>query len=362
MIEKDFILQRFQKIIVTGGAGFIGSALIRRLLNSKNNCKIFNIDKLNYASNLLDIENSNQAKGRYIHLKVDLINNEEINKLIIKINPDIIIHLAAESHVDRSLNNPRVFVDSNIIGTFNLLEAARLNWNKLNDVNKNLFRFINISTDEVFGSLGENGLFSEDSPYSPNSPYSASKASSDHLVKAWHKSFKLPTIITNCTNNYGPYQFPDKLIPLVIVKALQKKHIPIYGDGSNIRDWLFVEDHIDAILKVCQFGNIGKSYCIGGNCEKSNLEIVNTICSLLNKYKPNADIKYESLIRHVEDRPGHDKRYGLNTDLIKKELNWVPKHNFDEALEKTVLWYLKNIHWIKSIMSETKYHGERLGL
>ena len=349
-------MQKFQKILVTGGAGFIGSALIRRLLNFKSDIKIFNIDKLNYAGDLYKV------KDKHFHFNIDLTNYDEIKKLICQINPDIVIHLAAESHVDRSLESPKAFIDSNIIGTYNLLESVRSNWNKLNDIKKKIFRFVHISTDEVFGSLGEKGLFSEDSPYSPNSPYSASKASSDHLVKAWNKSFGLPTIITNCTNNYGPYQFPDKLIPLVILKALQKKQIPIYGDGSHIRDWLFVEDHIDAILKVCQFGKIGKSYCIGGNCEKSNLELVTSICSLLNKYKPDSNMEYKSLISHVEDRPGHDKRYALNTDLIKKELGWVPNHNFDDALDKTVLWYLKNMHWVELMMSKNKYFGDRLGL
>ena len=340
-------------ILITGGAGFIGGCLIRKLLTFKD-FKIFNLDKLGYASDQTGIKqlfekNIVSSSTKYKLINADLCNNKEIETIVDQIKPNLIMHLAAESHVDRSIRNPKTFIESNIIGTFNLLEASRIYFEKLIPSEKNNFRFHHISTDEVFGSLDTNGFFDENTSYDPRSPYSASKASSDHLVRAWHNTFNLPILLTNCSNNYGPWQFPEKLIPVVINKALDNKPIPVYGNGSNIRDWLFVEDHVDALLKVAMKGNIGETYCIGGNNEKTNLEIVKFICKNLDN-KLNQDMSKLSLITFVEDRPGHDKRYAIDSTKINKELNWEPKFGFEKGIDITIDWYIENKSWCKKFI------------
>ncbi len=348
------------KVLITGGAGFIGGCLVRRFLDFHENVTIFNLDKLSYAS---DLEGINKFKNneQYFLIKVDLNNSLDIRKAIKEIDPDIIFHLAAESHVDRSIDNPKIFVESNIIGTFNLLEATREHWTNLQDSRKNEFRFLHISTDEVFGSLGEIGSFNEKTAYDPRSPYSASKAASDHLTNAWFHTYKLPIIKTNCSNNFGPYQFPEKFIPIIINKALNNSTIPIYGDGQNIRDWLYVEDHIDALILIAQEAEIGSSFCIGGNNEKSNFEVVNIICEFLDR-KISRESKYSDLISFVKDRPGHDKRYSINSELLSKTLGWEPSHSFEEGINKTIEWYLANQKWCANILSNSGYSGERIGL
>ena len=347
------------KILVTGGAGFIGGCLIRRFLNETSS-KVFNIDKLSYASDLSGIEECKNNKNHFL-LKVDLSNYKETEKAVLQADPDLIIHLAAESHVDRSIENAKPFIESNIIGTFNILEIARNHWHNLGISRKKIFKFIHVSTDEVFGSLGEKGLFSEKTPYDPRSPYSASKAASDHLVSAWFHTYDFPIIKTNCSNNFGPYQFPEKLIPVVILKALEGFPIPIYGNGANIRDWLYVEDHIDALIAVINRGRIGQSYCIGGNNEKTNLDIANTICLELDKKLPRGE-SYQNLIKFVLDRPGHDKRYAIDSTRIKEELGWAPKNSFDSAISKTLDWYLNNRHWCKKVAKNANYDGKRIGM
>ena len=354
------MINNFKKIIITGGAGFIGGALIRNLLK-KSDSEIFNIDKLGYASNLKGIEGIKGSRNHYKFLKINLNDKNSIEDLISEIKPDLIIHLAAESHVDRSISSPSYFIESNILGTFNLLEATRKYLDKSEKLKKDIFRFHHVSTDEVFGTLNKNEFFDESSQYSPRSPYSASKASSDHLVRSWHHTYGIPIVITNCSNNYGPYQFPEKLIPLTILKALNNENIPIYGDGSNERDWLFVDDHIDAIKKCVMHAEIGETYCIGGNSTKTNLEVVKAICFLLNKIKPS-DRSYEDLITFVEDRPGHDERYAIDNTKICEKLNWKPNYSFEDGLEITVKWYLNNLEWCKSIMKKSGYTGKRLGI
>ena len=360
-----FLNESVQRVLITGGAGFIGGSVIRRLLGSSS-IKIFNLDKLGYASDLSGINNllkknaSKKNKPIYEFLKIDLTKFNDVKSAIIHANPDLVIHLAAESHVDRSIDNPSNFIESNILGTFNLLEAIRIHWENLSDDRKSTFKMHHISTDEVFGSLDENGSFSETTPYAPRSPYSATKASSDHLVDAWHHTYGLPVITTNCSNNFGPWQFPEKLIPLVITKAMNKKTIPLYGDGSNVRDWLFVDDHVDGILLAATMGKPGKKYCIGGFGEKSNKEVVLKICNLLDKIHPISS-PYSSLIKNVEDRPGHDKRYSIDSSLIRNELNWKPNHTFEAGLEKTVEWYVRNMNWCKKILKTSGYTGSRLG-
>ena len=349
----------YKKLLITGGAGFIGGALIRRLLTNKK-YKIFNIDKLSYASDLSGIHNTEGAKDRHFFYKLDLRNKDLLNNALEEIEPDLIINFAAESHVDRSIDNPSNFIESNILGTFNLLECARNYWDNLNKSKKKSFRFHHISTDEVYGSLGDVGKFNENTKYSPRSPYSASKASSDHLVNSWFHTYGLPTVITNCSNNFGPYQFPEKLIPLSILKAFKGEKIPLYGDGSNIRDWLFIEDHIDAILLVALKGEIGKSYCVGGYGEKTNKEVLNSICKLMDKYYPKS-YSHLSLIKYVKDRPGHDQRYAIDSSLIKKELGWIPKTDFNQGILITIKWYLENIDWCNLVMKNSGYLGGRLG-
>ena len=327
-------------IIVTGGAGFIGSNFILRWLE-KFDEDILNIDNLSYAAdlnNLKDIEHN----LNYSFKKLNIQNQDEITTLILESKPRAILNFAAESHVDRSIEGPKNFIHSNIVGTYSLLEASLQYWNSLGEKEKDNFRFFHISTDEVFGSLNMSDEKStEESPYRPNSPYSASKAASDHLVRAWHHTFELPTLISNCTNNYGPHQHQEKLIPLIITNALENKNLPIYGDGKNIRDWLYVEDHCEAIIKILENGKPGETYNIGGSCEKNNLEVVSEICKILDSIKPKQDgSSYKEQIEFVKDRPGHDFRYSLDTSKIKKDFNWKPKESFSSGLEKTVQWYL----------------------
>jgi dTDP-glucose 4,6-dehydratase len=349
------------KIFVTGGAGFIGSAVIRNIINTRPKWSVVNIDKLTYAGNL-DSLNSVSGDPRYTFKKVDICDRQGIKALFDEHKPDGIMHLAAESHVDRSIDGPGEFIQTNIIGSYTLLECARSYWSGLQDEKKRAFRFHHISTDEVYGSLGDTGFFTENTPYQPNSPYSASKASSDHLVRAWHETFKLPVVTTNCSNNYGPYHFPEKLIPLMILNALDLKSLPVYGKGDNVRDWLYVDDHAEALLTVFEKGKVGETYNIGGNNEKQNLEVVHTICDLLNQMKPRKDGKsYRDLITYVADRPGHDKRYAIDASKIMSELNWKPKETFESGIKKTVAWYLDNSQWCRRVQ-DGSYRRERLGL
>ena len=342
-------------ILVTGGCGFIGTNLIRKLLNDKNNY-IVNIDKITYASNqqgLKDIDTSN-----YILKKIDIANNRAIRRLILTTKPDYIFHLAAETHVDRSIDSPNVFISSNVLGTYNLLTSSYEYWAKLSKNKKNNFRFIHISTDEVYGSLKDKDpKFKELNRYKPNSPYSASKASADHLVRAWHMTYGLPAIITNTCNNYGPFQFPEKLIPLVINKCLNNKDIPVYGNGKQIRDWIYVDDHISALLTVLKKGKVGDQYNIGSNCELKNINVVKDICKIMDSILPKKK-KYSNLITSVQDRPGHDFRYAINNNKIRS-LGWKPKFNWLDGLKKTVTWYLDNRN--EFVIKSNDYSGERLG-
>ena len=359
------LLGNRRRILITGGAGFIGGHLVKRLIKNSDSI-VFNIDKLSYASDNFSINKElekigNNAHRRYKLLKTDLSNKLQLKDAFSFADPDIIFHLAAESHVDRSIDNPEQFIDSNIIGTYNLLELSRDHFEKLESIRKEYFRFHHISTDEVFGSLEEKGFFSEESSYNPRSPYSASKAASDHLVKAWNHTYQLPIILTNCSNNFGPWQFPEKLIPIIILKALSGEKIPIYGDGSNIRDWLFVEDHINGLILAATKGIIGESYCIGGSNEKSNIEIAKEICLLLDQ-KLNKRKSHKDLIEMVKDRPGHDQRYAIDSSKIRNKLDWEPKYQFKEALDITINWYLNNISWVNRIKKRNGHTGKRLGL
>ncbi len=342
-------LNKPKRILITGGAGFIGGCLVKYLLRNSD-FMIFNLDKISYCSDNKSIEELIKSLGisklsKYSFLKVNLLEYEPLLSAIELVDPDVVIHLAAESHVDKSIFDPRTFVESNIIGTYNILEACKKHFENLDKKRRKEFIFHHVSTDEVYGSLGKKGTFSEDSKYMPNSPYSASKASSDHLVKAWNSTYGLPVVITNCSNNFGPYQFPEKLIPVTITKALRNQSIPIYGDGSNVRDWLYVEDHIEAILLVAFFGIRSKTYCIGASNEKTNLELVEEICSLLDILKPKNE-SYKQLISFTKDRLGHDQRYSIDASLIRRELGWIPKYTFEEGLHKTIKWYLENEAWI----------------
>ena len=348
------------KIFVTGGAGFIGSAVIRHLISDTDDV-VINIDKLTYAGNLeslADVESS----PRYVLERTDICAGPVIRKLFEKHRPDAVLHLAAESHVDRSIDGPAAFIYTNIIGTYTLLEEALHYWRSLNEEKRTRFRFHHVSTDEVFGSLGQTGLFDEKYPYQPNSPYSASKASSDHLARAWQHTYGLPVIISNCSNNYGPYQFPEKLIPLAIMNALEGRAIPIYGSGDNIRDWLYVDDHVRALRLILGNGRIGGSYNVGGNNEKTNLEVIRVVCLLLDELLPDSPYRpHTSLIEFVTDRPGHDKRYAIDATRIRRELDWQPSETFESGLRKTVKWYLDNQPWCQRALGG-RYHGERLGL
>ncbi|MDP5132331.1 MAG: dTDP-glucose 4,6-dehydratase [Paraglaciecola sp.] len=351
-------------ILVTGGAGFIGSAVIRNLIKNTEN-KVVNVDKLTYAGNLHSLE-SISNNSRYSFAQVDITNSSAIEKVLLEHRPDVIMHLAAESHVDRSIDGPGAFINTNIVGTYMLLEQARKYWTNLKIEKKSRFKFLHISTDEVFGDLqGEDDLFTEKSSYSPSSPYSASKASSDHLVRAWQRTYGLPVIVTNCSNNYGPYHFPEKLIPLMILNALAGKPLPVYGNGNQIRDWLYVEDHARALCKVVTEGVVGETYNIGGHNEKQNIDVVKTICSILEDLAPiqhsTLNIpNYESLITFVKDRPGHDLRYAIDASKIERELGWKPEETFETGLRKTVQWYLNNKDWWQAVL-DGSYQMERLG-
>ncbi|MFV5494886.1 dTDP-glucose 4,6-dehydratase [Acinetobacter towneri] len=338
-------------ILVTGGAGFIGSAVIRHIMQNTNN-HILNIDKLTYAGNLESLKEIDQHSN-YEFKQIDICDTEQITAAIDAFRPDAIMHLAAESHVDRSIDGPAAFIQTNIVGTYTLLEAARKYWMGLDAEAQQNFRFHHISTDEVYGDLeGTTDLFTETTSYAPSSPYSASKASSDHLVRAWHRTYGLPIIVTNCSNNYGPYHFPEKLIPLMILNALDAKPLPVYGNGQQIRDWLFVEDHARALYKVMTEGVVGETYNIGGHNEKQNIEVVKTICKILDELKPQASGQaYESLITFVKDRPGHDLRYAIDATKIQNELGWTPAETFETGIRKTVEWYLNNQEWVAHIQS-----------
>ena len=355
-------------IIVTGGAGFIGSAVIRELITNTDH-NVVNLDKLTYAGNLESLKTIDQ-NPRYAFEQVDICDAQGVKAVFEKHQPDILMHLAAESHVDRSIDGPGVFIQTNVVGTYTLLDQARAYWNQLDGDKKANFRFYHISTDEVYGDLPHPDdvdesekanlpLFTETTAYEPSSPYSASKASSDHLVRAWQRTFGLPTLVTNCSNNYGPYHFPEKLIPLVILNALEGKPLPIYGKGNQIRDWLYVEDHARALIKVATEGKIGETYNIGGHNEKQNLEVVQTICTILDEVRPK-DTKYVEQITYVADRPGHDMRYAIDASKIQKELGWTPQETFESGLKKTVQWYLENKSWCNHVQ-DGSYQRERLG-
>lgn len=341
------------KILVTGGAGFIGSAVVRHIINNTTD-SVINLDKLTYAGNLEslgDVSNN----PRYSFEQVDICIRTELDRVFNQYQPDAVMHLAAESHVDRSIDGPAAFIETNIIGTYQLLEASREYWKNLPEIRKGAFRFHHISTDEVYGDLeGPEDLFTETTPYAPSSPYSASKASSDHLVRAWRRTYGLPTIVTNCSNNYGPYHFPEKLIPLVILNALEGKPLPVYGKGNQIRDWLFVEDHARALYKVITEGVIGETYNIGGHNEKQNIEVVTKICELLDELQPAKNIpvkSYQELISFVKDRPGHDIRYAIDAGKIQRELCWQPEETFESGIRKTVEWYLQNLDWAHRVQA-----------
>ncbi len=348
-----------KKILITGGAGFIGGCLVRTLLRGTNS-RIYNLDYMGYASDLSWLAEFKDIESRHKHLLVDLNNEQDTFLALEKADPDIIFHLAAESHVDRSIDNPVSFVRSNIIGTFNLLQASLKHFNKLNKKRKSEFRLLHVSTDEVFGTLNYNKSFTEESNYSPRSPYSATKASSDHLVNAWHHTYGLPVVMTNCSNNYGPYQFPEKLIPLAINKALNNQTIDLYGDGKQIRDWLYIDDHVNALLRAAIDGKIGEKYCIGGHNAKTNREIISLICECLDICKPQ-NKKYSSLIRYVKDRPGHDRRYSIDASKIKNQLQWDTKYEISEGIRNTVNWYIDNQKWCETVLRKANYGGERLG-
>jgi dTDP-glucose 4,6-dehydratase len=348
-----------RRFLVTGGAGFIGSAVVRHLMEETSH-EVCVVDKLTYAGNLDNLA-SVASNSRYSFKHSDICDAPAMHQICGSFQPDIIMHLAAESHVDRSIDGPGAFIETNVMGTYVLLQCARYYWESLAPVGQARFRFHHVSTDEVFGSLGGQGLFLETSPYQPNSPYSASKASSDHLVRAWHHTYGLPAVISNCSNNYGPYHFPEKLIPLTILNALEGKPIPIYGDGCNIRDWLYVEDHARALVQIAVSGRVGENYNVGGASEKTNLEVVHGICQLMDEMVPDgAGEPHERLITNVADRPGHDRRYAIDAGKIKRELGWQARETFDTGLRKTVRWYLDNSHWWKRIRSGL-YRGERLG-
>ena len=347
------------RIFVTGGAGFIGSALVRHLIEDTDHA-VLNFDKLTYAGTLSTVDGVAKS-NRYEFVQGDICDRAAVEAAIQRFRPDVVTHLAAESHVDRSIDGPDAFIQTNLVGTFTMLSAARGYWQGLEGEAKNAFRFHHISTDEVYGSLGETGLFTEDTPYDPRSPYSASKAGSDHLVSAWGHTYGLPVLITNCSNNYGPYHFPEKLIPLMIVKALAGETLPVYGKGDQVRDWLYVEDHVRALRRVFETGKVGRTYNVGGNNEKQNIEVVQTVCVILDRMRPRGDGKsYAEQIGYVADRPGHDKRYAIDASRIRDELGWEPAETFESGIEKTVAWYLANEDWWRPLV-EAKA-SERRGI
>ena len=346
-------------ILITGGAGFIGSALIRHLLNNTEH-HVLNLDKLTYAGNLESLA-SVADHPSYRFVQADIADSTAVSQALAEFQPDAIMHLAAESHVDRSIDGPTAFIQTNIVGTYALLEATRSYWSQLDPARKAAFRFHHISTDEVYGDLhGVDDLFTETTPYAPSSPYSASKAASDHLVRAWQRTYGLPVLITNCSNNYGPYHFPEKLIPLVILNALDGKPLPVYGNGQQVRDWLYVEDHARALLKVVSEGKVGETYNIGGHNEQKNLHVVESICALLDELAPRQSGSYKEQISFVSDRPGHDLRYAIDASKIERELGWKPAETFASGLRKTVLWYLDNLDWCRRVQ-DGSYQRERLG-
>ena len=348
------------RILVTGGAGFIGSAVVRQLIR-ETDADVINVDNLTYAGNLDSLaEARDDPRHRFEH--VDICDAGQMARVFDEHRPDAAIHLAAESHVDRSIDGPGEFIRTNVQGTFTLLHAARTYWQALGEVERSAFRFLHVSTDEVYGSLGPTGLFTEETPYQPNSPYSASKAASDHLARAWFHTYGLPTLVTNCSNNYGPYHFPEKLIPLVILNALAGKALPIYGRGDNVRDWLYVDDHARALRLVLERGRVGATYNVGGHNERTNLEVVRAICSLLDEFRPESPhAPHAALIAHVADRPGHDRRYAIDAGKIGRELGWKPAETFESGLRKTVRWYLDHDDWCRDVLSGG-YRQERLGL
>jgi dTDP-glucose 4,6-dehydratase len=350
------------KILVTGGAGFIGSAVIRHILNDTSD-SVVNVDMLTYAGNLESLPDAEKSES-YAFEQVDICDFGALEAVFQKHQPDAVMHLAAESHVDRSIDGPATFIQTNLVGTFNMLEVARQYWKSLDEAKQSAFRFHHISTDEVYGDLeGTDDLFTEETSYEPSSPYSASKAGSDHLVRAWGRTYGFPVLVTNCSNNYGPYHFPEKLIPLMILNALEGKPLPVYGDGLQIRDWLFVEDHSRALYKVVTEGKVGETYNIGGHNEKANIEVVKTICTLLEELVPNKPQgvnQYQDLITYVTDRPGHDVRYAIDASKIERELGWTPEETFESGIRKTVEWYLNNREWWMRVL-DGSYSRERLG-
>jgi len=345
---------------VTGGAGFIGGNFVHMLME-QGDYRVINLDLLTYAGHLETIEAFKEHPD-HLFIHGDIGDKILVKKVLLEYEPHAIVNFAAESHVDRSIDSPAEFMNTNVLGTFQLLEATREHWNNLPNDAQQAFRFLHVSTDEVYGSLGDEGYFTEETPYAPNSPYAASKASSDHLVRAYHHTYGLPTIITNCSNNYGPYHFPEKLIPLIISNALSGKALPVYGDGQNVRDWLYVEDHCQGLFRALTAGKVGEKYNIGGNAEKTNIDVVKTLCRLLDEAVPESPFKpHEQLITFVKDRPGHDKRYAIDATKIREELGWTPQENFDTGLKKTIQWYLSNRNWCDSVMANN-YAGERLGV
>ncbi|MDH4562762.1 dTDP-glucose 4,6-dehydratase [Pseudomonas sp. BN411] len=348
------------KILVTGGAGFIGSAVIRHIICNTGH-SVVNLDKLTYAGNLESLAEVSGSE-RYVFEEVDICDRASVARVFSEQQPDAVMHLAAESHVDRSIYGPAAFIETNIVGTYTLLEVARKYWQSLDETRRTAFRFHHISTDEVYGDLeNPEELFTETTPYAPSSPYSASKASSDHLVRAWRRTYGLPTLITNCSNNYGPYHFPEKLIPLMILNALEGKALPVYGKGNQIRDWLYVEDHARALYRVLTAGEVGEAYNIGGHNEKQNIDVVHTLCELLDELRPDSPYcPHVSLITYVQDRPGHDLRYAIDASKIQQELGWAPEETFDSGIRKTVEWYLKNLEWCQRVQ-DGRYQREGLG-
>ncbi len=347
-------------LLVTGGAGFIGSAVVRMLVG-RGDARVVNVDKLTYAGNLDSLEPVAGAPT-YVFERVDICDDDAVRRLFDEYEPRAVLHLAAESHVDRSIDAPGAFIETNVVGTYTLLREALRYWKALGGERRDAFRFLHISTDEVFGSLGATGHFDEETAYRPNSPYSASKAGSDHLVRAWHHTYGFPTLTSNCSNNYGPYQFPEKLIPLTILNALDGKPLPVYGRGENVRDWLYVDDHAEALLTILARGKPGETYCVGGRNERQNIDVVRIICALIDELAPDAAIgPRERLIQFVSDRPGHDLRYAIDASKIERELGWVPSETFETGLRKTVMWYLQNRGWWERVRSGS-YRGERLGL
>ncbi|HLR26625.1 MAG TPA: dTDP-glucose 4,6-dehydratase [Fodinibius sp.] len=346
------------RILVTGGAGFIGSAVVRYLIDETDH-SVVNIDKLTYAGHLESLAAVEDA-DRYHFEQADICDAQEMQRIFSEYQPDTVIHLAAESHVDRSIDGSAEFIRTNIVGTHNLLEISKEYYEGLGQDKQQQFRFLHVSTDEVYGELGDDGFFEETTSYDPRSPYSASKASSDHLARAWFHTYDFPVLITNCSNNYGPYQFPEKLIPVVILKALQGEDIPVYGDGTNVRDWLYVDDHARALVMVAREGTLGETYNIGGHNEKQNIEVVKTICSILDELQPKADGRYEDQISFVTDRPGHDFRYAIDASKIEADLDWTPEETFESGIKATIKWYLNNMEWVEAV-TDRNYGLERLG-